>query len=292
MNAGNTFPIATGTTGAGYCYAYSYKAANTECKHVQNPTVNAGDTAVATTCSKRTKSTYGAGLFNANELSKTGVALHNDYVTKLTAWDTQNGVETTAQGKVDVATAYHGKVDTDNTSKNSASSTADSAWTTANGQLTPLTTAYTTATKNMNDAIADKAAKLAAWNSLKAQVITQEKEETDQLAIKGLADTDKTKQDALVGTLNTAFTTAAGAKVTADTAVTTKTTAHTTAQTAYNAQVTIAAGTATALTTPLGALTTLRATAATKTTALATALTNQKSQQTLIDNAAKALATA
>jgi hypothetical protein len=72
-------------------------------------------------------------LYTANELSKTGAGLHNDYNTKLTAWDTQNGVEIVAQGKVDIATAYHGKVDTDNTAKNSASSTADSAWTTANG---------------------------------------------------------------------------------------------------------------------------------------------------------------
>jgi hypothetical protein len=81
----------------------------------------------------------------------------------------------------------------------------------------------------MNNAIADKAAKLAAWNSLKAQVIAQESEETAQLAIKTLAAADLTAQTTAVTTLTTAAATAATAKTTADTLVTTKTTAKTTA---------------------------------------------------------------
>jgi hypothetical protein len=84
-------------------------------------------------CKKRTKGTLGSPLYTANELSKTGASLHNAYNSALTDWDTQNGVVTVAQGKVDIATQYKTKVDTDNTAKATASGTADTNYTTVNG---------------------------------------------------------------------------------------------------------------------------------------------------------------
>jgi len=145
--------------------------------------------------------------------------------------------------------------------------------------------------KAYDDNVTLVATKKAAWDKLKAEVTVQEKEEADQLAIKGLADTDKTNQDTAVTALQTAATAAGTAKTTADTLVTTKTTAESTAQTAYNAGVTAAAATATALTTPLAALKTLRETADTKTKALETAIANQTAQANLIKNSAATLAT-
>jgi hypothetical protein len=122
-------------------------------------------------------------LYSANELSKTGASLHNAYDTALTAWDTQNGVVAVAQGKVDIATIYKTKVDTDNTAKNVASASADTAYTTVNGELTTLKTDLDTKTSNETTQKTLAATKKAEWESLKAQVVAQTAEEAAQLAI-------------------------------------------------------------------------------------------------------------
>lgn len=69
----------------------------------------------------------------------------------MTAWNTQGGVVDTAQGKVNVATQYKTKVDTDNTAKNTASTTADTNYTNTNNALSPLTTAMGTKKTNLTN---------------------------------------------------------------------------------------------------------------------------------------------
>jgi hypothetical protein len=136
------------------------------------------------------------------------------------------------------------------------------------------------------------ASALAAWDALIASVIAQEAEEARQLAIKGLADADKVTQDALVVTLTSTRDTASTAKDDADTASSDATTAKTDAQSAYDAQVTVADGTAATVSSPLSDLGVLRGTAATAGTTLATARSALNDQDALITSAVDALETA
>jgi len=54
-------------------------------------------------------------LWTASELSKSGGTLEAAHAAALTAWLTQSTVLDVAQGKLDIATQYKTKVNTDNT---------------------------------------------------------------------------------------------------------------------------------------------------------------------------------
>jgi hypothetical protein len=137
-------------------------------------------------------------LYTANELSKATGTLEAAHAAALTAWLTQQTVLDTAQRKLNIATEYKTKVDTDNTAKASASGTADSAFTTVDGELTVLKAAWTTATTNLNTGNATKATKAAEATAAAAKLTAQNNEVTYQEKIVAQATKDKTAQDLLV----------------------------------------------------------------------------------------------
>jgi hypothetical protein len=90
--------------------------------------------------------------------------------------------------------------------------------------LTPLTTDYNTKNGNNDTQIALIATKLSEKTAAQTAYDNQVAEETRQLAIKNLADADKTAQDLVVTALTTAQTTAAGVVTSTSTASGTATT--------------------------------------------------------------------
>lgn len=132
-----SLPAAAAVENTAHCYGIQF--ANSNCALCNKNDVK--DKAGAESgykCYKRAKSALGKPLYDANELSKSGGSLLNTYDSAMTAWLTQGTVVDTAQSKVNIATEYKTKVNTDKTAKSTASGTADTDYTTANTALTAL----------------------------------------------------------------------------------------------------------------------------------------------------------
>lgn len=142
---------------------------------------------------KRDKSEFATPLVNA--LSDGIIATGTEYdamIVDLGDWETQQNVVLAAIGAYNMANEYKALLDTVVSDADAASTTATSDYNDSgvaiSDALVATTSAKLLALTNKQDEIA---AALATWDALIADVTSQESEEANQLAIKGLADADK-----------------------------------------------------------------------------------------------------
>lgn len=113
-------------------------------------------------------------------------------IVDLGDWETQQNVVLAAVGAYNMANEYKALLDTIVSDADSASTTANTDYNDSgvavSDPLVATTAAKLLALTNKQDEIA---AALATWDALIADVTSQESEEANQLAIKGLADADK-----------------------------------------------------------------------------------------------------
>lgn len=188
-------PASALVAGADYCYGYQWKTSGTECKIAATavPTVGADSGAV---CESRDKSGVASALYTADNASKTGASAWSTMDSKFTIWLTAKATENDKNGLLGQATKYDTDLGllstTPSTGIDALKTAADSAYTTANGELTTTTATYNTENLALTTKTTEVAGLLATLNGLKTDETNQIAEEAAQLAIKGLADADKT----------------------------------------------------------------------------------------------------
>lgn len=124
-------------SGANYCFGISWKADASECLLQLDALPVAGDGGDITKVCKIRKSSQGAeALFDANVLSTTTATLYTEMDSEFTTWLTSQKTTNDKVGLLGQATKYDTELGTLVTAASSASTTADSDYTTSNGTLT------------------------------------------------------------------------------------------------------------------------------------------------------------